>query len=169
MARLDDMMDELQTHRAALDLPQEGAKDFESVNLKPPGHALASEGRNKFTTQRALTIAVIEALQALVNECGSDAQLRALVVAVMDALQALAGASGNSPRLRDLTIAVVEALRALTKNSAYPDLPSQEADDPVLLDLDMQILSMQAYRARVKKKVPPATHMEATFIVSDQP
>lgn len=62
---LEQMLDELQTHRAKLDLPQEGARDYESVNLQPPAHLLASEGRGSLTAQRALVVAAIEALQAL--------------------------------------------------------------------------------------------------------
>jgi DNA repair ATPase RecN len=169
MATIDTILDDLQTHRGALDTPQEGAKDFESVNLKPPAHLLVSEGRGKLTSQRALVMAAIEAVQALANESGSNAQLRALVMAALEALQALARGSGNSTRLRDLVIAVVEALRALDEHSDYPDLPSFEADDPVLNDLDAQIVSLQAFRALVRKKEPPATHMQATFTVSDQP
>lgn len=56
------------------------------------------------------------------------------------------------------TIAACELLKAL----GYPELPSFEADDPVLDDLDAQIASMQAFRARVRKKNPPAVAVRVT-------
>lgn len=163
MARtLDMILDELQTHRAALEGPQEGAKDFESVNLTPPAHLVASEGRGRFVAQRALTVAAIDVVLALSDACGDNARLRALVMAAIEAFQALAGESTNSPKLRALVIAVVEALQALTDNSDYPELPSLEAEDPVLSDLDAQIESMQAFRAQVRKKNPPAVAVRVT-------
>lgn len=164
---LDALLDELQTHRAALDLPQEGAKDFESVNLKPEGHLVASEGRGKFTAQRALVLGAIEPVLALSDACGTNARLRELVMAAIIALQALDTEDGNSALLRDLVNAVVTTLHALTANSDYPDLPSQEAEDAVLEDLDAQLVSMQAYRARVKKKIV-AMNMKVNFAAPEK-
>ena len=169
MASIETLLDELQTHRAALDLPQEGARDYEEVNLKEPAHLLASEGRGEFTAQRALTMAAIESVQSLSDASGDNAEIRALAMAAIEALQALMDASSGNPNLLTLVIAVVEAMRALLENSDYPDLPSFEADAPVLDDLDAQIASMLAFRARVRAKAPAANRMEITFTVSDQP
>jgi hypothetical protein len=57
--------------------------------------------------------------------------------------------------------ASITALQIL-KDKGYPEDLSFEADDPVLADLDAQILSMQAFRARVKKKNPPAVAVKVS-------
>lgn len=53
---------------------------------------------------------------------------------------------------RTVVNAAIAALEALA-GSYFPELPSFEAEDAVMTDLDAQIVTMQAFRARVKPKV----------------
>lgn len=70
----------------------------------------------------------------------------------------------------DLQEAVEEAIEKLKrlKETSYPEIPSFETEASVLADLDAQILSMTAFRARVEVRSPSATHMTADFTISEQ-
>lgn len=68
---------------------------------------------------------------------------------------------------RTLVLAAIAALEALA-GSSFPELPSFEADDAVMKDLDAQLATMTAFRARVRKKAPPAIAAAVTFTISDQ-
>lgn len=164
---IETLLDELQTYRAALEEPLEGSTDYERVNLQPDGHTLAIQGRDAFIDERALVLAAIAALEALLNAIGDNPRLRELASAALEALQALASESRDDPRLSNLVLAVVEVRLALA-GSSFPELPSFEADDAVMKDLDAQLATMMAFRARVRKKAPPAIAAAVTFTISDQ-
>lgn len=108
---IEILLNELQTYRATLEAPKEGAEDYERDNMHPEGHTLAIQGRDAFITERNVVLAAIAALEALMG-------------------------------------------------SFFPELPSFEAEDATLADLDAEIATRQAFRARVRKKTPLAVTVD---------